>query len=102
MRLSDAGLRRRQTKLLYPNHRLPPYLTGDDTRARSNRLLERIALNRAQTFRTVGELVFSASDRRAGRKLPGFSCRDNAKDLEFAASQISRWDGTLNIDALPQ
>jgi hypothetical protein len=29
MRLSDAGLRRRQTKLLYPNHRPPPWLTED-------------------------------------------------------------------------
>jgi hypothetical protein len=28
MRLSDAGLRQRQTKLIYPNHRLPPWLTG--------------------------------------------------------------------------
>jgi hypothetical protein len=31
MRLSDAGLRRRQSKLIYPNHRLPPWLTGDAT-----------------------------------------------------------------------
>jgi len=27
MRLSDAGLRRRQTELLYPKHRFPPWLT---------------------------------------------------------------------------
>ena len=40
MRLSDAGLRRRQTKLIYPNHRLPPWSTEDDTRDRSNRLLD--------------------------------------------------------------
>jgi hypothetical protein len=39
MRLSDAGLHRRQTKVLYPNHRLPPWLTEDATRDRSNRLL---------------------------------------------------------------
>src|SRR3974390_3529441 len=25
-RLSDAGMRQRQTKLLYPNHRSPPWL----------------------------------------------------------------------------
>ena len=31
MRLSDAGLRRRQTKLIYPNHRFPPWLTEDTT-----------------------------------------------------------------------
>jgi hypothetical protein len=39
MRLSDAGLRQRKTKLLYSNHRLPPWLTEDDTRDRSNRWL---------------------------------------------------------------
>jgi hypothetical protein len=37
--LSDAGLHQRQTKALYPNHRLPPWLTEDATRDRSNRLL---------------------------------------------------------------
>jgi hypothetical protein len=39
MRLSDAGLRRRAAKLLYRDHRLPPWLNEDDTRDRSNRLL---------------------------------------------------------------
>src|ERR1700722_7073819 len=29
IRLSDAGLRRHPTKLIYPNHRLPPWLTED-------------------------------------------------------------------------
>jgi hypothetical protein len=31
MRLSDARLRRRQTKLIYPNHRPSPWLTEDAT-----------------------------------------------------------------------
>jgi hypothetical protein len=39
MRLSDAGLHRRQTKALYPKHRLAPWPTEDATRDRSNRLL---------------------------------------------------------------
>src|SRR5580692_3941018 len=39
MRLSDAGLHQRQTKALYPNHRLPPWPNEDATRDRSNRLL---------------------------------------------------------------
>ena len=30
MRLSDAGLRLRRTKALYPNHRSPPWLTEHD------------------------------------------------------------------------
>ena len=42
MRLSDAGLRRRQTKALYLDHRPPPWLTEDATRDRSNRLLDHI------------------------------------------------------------
>ena len=31
MRLSDAGLRRHQTKLIYPDHRHPPWLTENAT-----------------------------------------------------------------------
>ena len=40
MRLSDAGFSRRQAKLIYPNHQLPPWLTEDAPRDRSNRLLD--------------------------------------------------------------
>jgi hypothetical protein len=43
LRLSDAGLRRRQTKLIYPDHRSTPWLTEDATRDRSNRLLDACA-----------------------------------------------------------
>jgi hypothetical protein len=39
MRLSDSGLRRRKTKLLYPNHRLPLGSSKTRPRDRSNRLL---------------------------------------------------------------
>src|ERR1700688_1164937 len=34
MRLSDAGLCRRRTKLIYPDHLPSPWLTDDDTRDR--------------------------------------------------------------------
>jgi hypothetical protein len=41
MRLSDARARRKKTKLIYLNHRLPPWLNEDDTpRDRSNRWLD--------------------------------------------------------------
>jgi hypothetical protein len=40
MRLSDAGLRCRQTKLIYHNHRLPRWRIEDAARDRSNRLLD--------------------------------------------------------------
>jgi hypothetical protein len=39
MRLSDAGLRLRPTKLIYPDHQLPPLPNEDTPRDRSNRLL---------------------------------------------------------------
>jgi hypothetical protein len=39
MRLSDAGLRCRPTKLIYPDHQPSPGLTEDAPRDRSNRLL---------------------------------------------------------------
>jgi hypothetical protein len=45
MRLSDAGLRRHQTKLIYLNHRSPSWLTEDTPRDRSNRLLEVNGMN---------------------------------------------------------
>jgi hypothetical protein len=43
MRLSEAGLRQRQTKALYPNHRPAPWLIEEATRDRSSRLLGQYA-----------------------------------------------------------
>src|ERR1700722_6351068 len=40
MRLGDAGGRRRPAKLIYLNHRLPPWPNEDATCDRSNRLLD--------------------------------------------------------------
>ena len=40
MILGDAGLRQRQTKAVNPHYPIPPWLTKDATRDRSNRLLE--------------------------------------------------------------
>jgi hypothetical protein len=54
MRLSDAGLRQRQSKALYPNHRSPPWPTEDATRDRSNRLLD-IAIAAPLSHFTDGE-----------------------------------------------
>jgi hypothetical protein len=55
MRLSDARLRCRQTKLIYLDHRLPPWLIEDSPRDRSNRLLG-------------GDLdIFDAAGRRGNR-----------------------------------
>src|SRR5258708_57915 len=53
MRLSDAGLRRRQTKLIYPDHRLTHWLTEDVPPDRSNRALEDAARSTQATSGTA-------------------------------------------------
>jgi hypothetical protein len=73
MRLSDAGLRRRPTKLIYPDHRLPPWLNEDAARDRSNRLLDASAterdtrnryVNRQQKMFVLGHKVQCPAERR--------------------------------------
>jgi len=49
MRLSDTGLRQRPTKLIYLNHRLPPWPNEDATRDRSSRLLGSLPVTFAAT-----------------------------------------------------
>jgi hypothetical protein len=50
MRLSDAGLRRRERKPLYPDHRLPPWLNEDATRDRLSRLLGIVRITATREF----------------------------------------------------
>jgi hypothetical protein len=56
MRLSDAGIRQRQTKAVYPDHPLPPWVTEDAPRDRPNRLLEGRVLERPK-YRIHSRLV---------------------------------------------
>jgi len=67
--LSDARLRQRQPKLIYPDHRFSPTLTETATRARSNRLLDgavrEIAIEEAASW----------CKRRVPRILHDGSCR---------------------------
>jgi hypothetical protein len=42
MKLSDAGLRRHQTKLIHPNHQLSPWLTEGATSRSLERLLDAV------------------------------------------------------------
>ena len=56
MRLSDAGLRCQPTKPIYPDHRSPPWLTGDAPRDRSNRLLDDTQRNRDRAHRRCDSL----------------------------------------------
>src|ERR1700722_12092199 len=83
MRLSDAGLHQRQTKALYPNHRLPPWPTEDTTRDRSNRLLE---------VRRLGAL-----DTRGRSKQPKSSTlnRNHQTEQNYVAQKIQQTDHDL-------
>ena len=56
MRLSDAGPRMRQTKLIYPDHQLPPWLTEGETHDRSNRLLD----DSSRSEPTLGQIRWRA------------------------------------------
>jgi hypothetical protein len=56
MRLSDAGLRCRQSKLLYPDHRSPPWPIVDAPRDRSNRLLDDTQRSRDRAHRSCNSL----------------------------------------------
>jgi hypothetical protein len=62
MRLSDARLRRHQTKLLDPNHRLPPGSPKKPPRDRSNRLLDLIT----EAFPPVVVAEANSVDVKAG------------------------------------
>jgi hypothetical protein len=65
MTVSDAGLRRRPTKLIYPKHRLPPWPNEDATSDRSNRLLD------AQKANDHWPTVSSAQSARADSSSSG-------------------------------
>jgi hypothetical protein len=87
MRLSDAGLRRLQSKIVYPDHRLPPSLTEDATRDRSNRLLGPTA-----TLSTYKRLRFpECSWIRISNSLPGILIVKR-KVTEAASHEV--FDGT--------
>src|SRR5258708_18442681 len=73
MRLSGARFRKRPTKLIYPDHRLPPWLTEDTTRDRSNRLLDDFAMGSSITRRAcrrgIPALRATLAPRNAGLAL---------------------------------
>jgi hypothetical protein len=68
MRLSDAGLRRRQTKALYPNHRLPPWPIEDATRDRSNRLLGPNLARQLNAYTINTLMTYDPANRRSNKR----------------------------------
>jgi hypothetical protein len=62
------GASRRETKLIYPNHRLPPWLTEDATRDRSNRLLDDARAGSARPAAMQQAPLSSLKKRDAAKK----------------------------------
>ena len=78
MRLSDAGLRCREAKLIYPDHRSPPWLTEDATRDRSNRLLDGGADGKfAPSKIAPGKRSKEYPRRRRGQRTINNGCTEN-------------------------
>jgi len=70
MRLSDAGLRRRPTKLIYLNHRLPPWLTE----VAAPRSLEPIVMRSSWQLRTEDTNTTSRSVSHPNALLTKMAC----------------------------
>jgi hypothetical protein len=91
MRLGDAGLRQRQTKARYPNHRLPPWLTEDATRDRSSRLLDGCADGKfAPSKMPPDKYSKYYPKRRRGQWAVGDSCPKNHAQNHGSAVGITR------------
>ena len=76
IRLSDAGLRQRQTELIYPNHRPPPWPTEDaSSRARSSRLLGANTAKFRRAMRFVRLRAYSADAYLGKTSLPFLICK---------------------------
>jgi hypothetical protein len=89
MRLSDAGLRYRPTKLIYPNHRFPPWLTEDAPRDRSNRLLEADRSDHACfRVRNNGNQLWNKRDEVCDSVR--FGPQQNHGDVEFRQMLLER------------
>jgi hypothetical protein len=78
MRLSDAGLRRPETKLIYPSHRLPPWPTEDAT----PRSLQPI-VRRPHTLTLVRAMTLA--------QLPAYTADRPLRNLRFGQPDISNY-----------
>ena len=93
MRLSDAGLRQRQTKALYLNHRSTPWLTEDAPRDRSNRLLERIR----SSMKLPQKRPSNCDQQRRCHQCYGGDASCGLPGCEFNVVTVPKW----RVDPLP-
>jgi uncharacterized DUF497 family protein len=68
MRLSDAGLRRRKTKLIFLNHRLLPWPNEDAPRDRSSRLLGPNFALRLNAYTINSAMTYDPAKRRSNKR----------------------------------
>jgi hypothetical protein len=86
MKLSDAGLRRRQTKLIYPNHRPTPWLTKDATRDRSNQTGARTMRSR---IGSLSAYTCHSATRPSRISAQGYGRRPGVSSVERTVRRIS-------------
>ena len=79
MRLNDVGLRRRQTKLIYPNQRSPPWLAED---AAPRSLQPIVRQPHALTFLRAMTLA----------RIPAYTADWARGNLRFEQSNISTYE----------
>jgi uncharacterized DUF497 family protein len=92
MRLSDAGLRRRQTTLIYLNHRLPPWLTEDASRDRSNRLLGPNLAQPLNAYTINAVMTYDPAKRRSNKRKHKIDLADC--EAAFDAPMLTREDAS--------
>ena len=92
MRLSDAGLRRPKTNLIYPNHRLPPWPNGDAI-PRSLEPLVRSDLAQPLNAYTINTVVtYDPAKRRSNKRKHKIDLADC--EAAFDAPMLTREDAS--------
>src|ERR1700691_1372009 len=92
MRLSDAGLHQRRAKALNPNHRLPPWLTEDATRDRSNRLLGPNLAQLLNAYTINWVMTYDPAKRRSNKRKHKIDLADC--EAAFDAPMLTREDAS--------
>jgi hypothetical protein len=93
MRSSDVGLRRRQTKLIYLNHRIPPWLAEHSNPPGSLEPIVRSDLARplnAYTINTV--MTYDPAKRRSNKRKHQIDLADC--EAAFDAPMLTREDAS--------
>src|ERR1700727_851432 len=106
MRLSDAGLHQRQTKLIDPDHRLPPWLTEDATPRSLEPIVRfQIALPLKQLLQLLTrELEVSQNARQepGPKRLAGVNRNHRGAAVTVTDKMMTAFDSHHNESGAPQ